>query len=320
MAQIICHSLLFTLGLFILIVSSDWLIQGGVKFSYIFKLTPLFIGLIIVAFGASMPEGSVGLVAAVKNHKYIALGNIVGSNIANISLILGLCALIRPLEVNKQIFKRELSIMVLSSLLLYVLSLDLLISRGDGVIFLTAFTIFFFLSYRDAKRSSGEEQEVGDFKFKKLVENTTSRALISGIVAASLMGIVVGANFMVRGGASLAKTFGVSPWVIGVTVFAVGTSLPELAASLSASFRNLPSISVGNVVGSNIFNVLFFMGIISLVRPINLEPRMLKFELPVLLLFSVMLFVLMRTRYKLSRAEGLLMVLGYAAFIVVLVR
>jgi len=136
----------------------------------------------------------------------------------------------------------------------------------------------------------------------------------------SLLGVILGADFMVKGGSSLARIFGISPWIIGITIFAIGTSLPELVASLTASFKQVHSISVGNIVGSNIFNILLVLGIVSLIRPINLDPSILTFEMPALILFSVALFVVMRTKYRITRGEGLALFLGYLVFLVFLLK
>jgi len=318
MLEISLNTLLLVVGLGLLIISSDWLIQGAVKVSFLAKLTPLFVGAVIVAFGTSAPEAGVSIVAAVRNYKDIALGNIVGSNIANIGLILGLCAILRPLNVSKRIFKKELPIMLLAMALLYFLSFDLIISRQDGLILILAFIIFCFISYRSAKELF-DEQEIRGFEFNKVMKNFNSPFRVSLIILLSLLGVIIGADLMVRGGANLAKTFGISPWIIGITIFAIGTSLPELAASLTAAFKNVHSISVGNIVGSNIFNVLFVLGIASLVRPIALEASILRFELPVMLIFSAVLFIVMRTKYKITRWEGLTMLLVYVCFIYFLI-
>ena len=318
--DILLSSLLLVVGLIVLVISSDWLIQSSVKLSFLYKLTPLFIGLVVIAFGTSAPEAGVGIVAAIKNHKQIALGNILGSNIANIGLILGLCALVFPLKVrNKDIFKREMPIMIFSVFLLYILSLDLVISRLDGTIFIICFLIFCFISYRGAQKYF-DSAEIEGFRFRKLLANVNSRFLTFGCILLSLAGVIFGANLMVKGGVSLAEILGISPWIIGIFVFAVGTSLPELVASLTASVRKVPSISVGNIVGSNIFNILFVLGIVSLIRPISLDSSILKFEFPVLIGFSFLLFTVMKTQYKITRWEGLVMFLGYITFIFFVIK
>ena len=317
MNEILLNLLIFCVGLAFLIVSSGWLIQSSVKFANFVRLTPLFIGAVLIAFGTSAPEAGVGIMAAIRNHKGIALGNIIGSNIANIGLIIGLCALIRPLKIQKAIFKREVPIMLLATVLFYVLASDLLLSRIDGMIFVALVIIFCILSYLGSKKSF-DESEMSDFSFNKTIGKVKSRSGIIFIIAASLVGIVIGADIMVRTGSRLAEIFSVPAWIIGITVFAIGTSLPELVTSLTATFKKVSSISVGNIVGSNIFNIFFVLGVVAIIRPINIDPSLLRFELPVLLVFSIVFFTVMRLRYTISRLEGLLLFLGYIAFIVFL--
>lgn len=312
--SIFSNSSLFLLGLVLLIASSDWLIQSSVKLSYIFRLTPLFIGLIVVAFGTSAPEAGVGITAAIMDQKDIALGNIIGSNISNIGLILGLCAMVVPLKVNKSIFKRELPIMLSAVLLFYLLSLDKVIGRLDGVIFIIFFIVFIIVSYKGSK-DSFDQGELDNFKFRKIFRKANSKPIIFALAFVSLIGVMLGAYLMVKSGARLAAIFGISPWIIGITVFAIGTSLPELVASLSASLRKVPSISVGNIVGSNIFNILFVLGIVALIRPIRLSSSLLGFEFLALLFFSVIICIFMRTGYKISRKEGLVLFLSYLIFL-----
>lgn len=319
MTEIFFNICLLFVGIFILVLGSDWLVQGCVKVSFLCRLTPLFIGLVLIAFGTSIPEAGVGIMAAIRNQKAIALGNIVGSNIANIGLVLGLCALLRPLDVNKSLLRREMPLMLLSMVLLYVLSLDLVISRLDGLIFIFFFMVFCFVSYKGAKKSF-DDKGVGDFKFKKQLEKMNSFPPALLVIILSLSGIIFGADLMVRGGVALARIFAVSPWIIGVTVFAIGTSLPELTTSLTASFKGIPSISLGNIIGSNIFNILFVLGIVTLIRPVELEPSILRFELPVMFCFSIVMFVVMKTGHKITRLEGLAIFLGYIIFLFFLLK
>jgi len=278
------------------------------------------VGLVFVAFGTSTPEAGVGIVAAIQGQKNIALGNILGSNIANIGLVLGLCAIFWPLKIkDKSIFRREMPIMLLSVILLYLLSLDLVIGRFDGLIFIALFITFCVLSYKKAKKLFNEE-EIQEFELKKSLKDTSRFNIILSIVLISLVGVFTGAYLMVEGGVRLAKIFGISPWIIGVTVFALGTSSPELATSLVAAFKKVPCISVGNIVGSNIFNILFVLGIVSLIRPITIEASVLSFELPAVFIFSLFLVIVMKAGYKITRTEGLVMFLGYIGFIVLLIK
>jgi len=310
--------LLFIVGLIILVISSNWLIQASVKLSLLFKLTPLFIGAVLVAIGTSAPEAGVGIMAVLRDQKGLALGNVLGSNIANIGLVLGLCAIFRPLEVDKRIFKREVPFLLFSVFLFWFLSLDLLLSRLDGVIFISAFVIFCFISYFGAKKTF-DCDEIKNFKIKKSLDKFTTHPPVLLVVLFSLAGVVWGADIMVRGGVGLAKIFAISPWIIGITVFALGTSLPELATSLTASIKNVPSISVGNIVGSNICNIFLVLGLVALIKPINLDPLILNFEMPALIIFTLVFFTLMRIGYRISRRKGLIMFLGYLGFLVALI-
>jgi len=311
--------ILFLIGLFLLVFAADWLIQACVKLSFLLKLTPLFIGLVLVAFGTSAPEAGVGIAASMRDQNTIALGNVLGSNIANIGLALGLCAVFSPLSIaNRAIFKREVLIMLLSVVLLFCLSLDLVISRLDGIILISLLIFFGVVSYRGSK-SSYDDKEVRDFELKKRLRDTNFRGLSVFIIALSIAGIIIGADLMVRGGVGLARAFGISPWLIGITVFAIGTSLPELVTSITAAIKKAPSISVGNIVGSNVFNILFVLGVVALIRPIALQAAVLRFEFPAVFIFSSGLFLAMRTGYKITRAEGALLFLGYIVFIALLI-
>ena len=186
---------------------------------------------------------------------------------------------------------------------------------------MVCFIIFFFISYKGAKRyPSSSKDETDNFTFRKPFKKDNPKIIVLVFTLVFLLGIILGADLMVRGGVSLAKIFGVSSWVISITVFAVGTSLPELVASLTAIKKKVPSISVGNVVGSNIFNIFFVLGIIAMMRPIGLQPAILRFEFPVLLVFSLILFVVMKTNYRIARWEGFTMFLGYIGFLFFLLR
>ena len=306
------------MGLILLVFATDWLIQGCVRFSRLLKLSPLFVGIVLVAFGTSVPELGVGVIAAAKGQSIIGLGNVLGSNIANIGLIIGLCALLWPVDVvNRNIFKREMLLMLISVPFLFVLTLDLVISRFDALLLLLLFGVFCTVSYKGA-REGYDEKELEGFELKRLLKNANSK-ISSLVIVISLAGVVLGADLMLRGGINIATIFGINPWFIAVTVFAVGTSLPELAASLVASAKKLHSISVGNIVGSNVFNILFILGIVALIQPIVLPASILKFELPAVFLFSLALLIVMKTAYKVTRSEGLFLFLSYIAFIVLLI-
>ncbi|MFO8052603.1 MAG: calcium/sodium antiporter [Candidatus Omnitrophota bacterium] len=316
--EILFNSLLFSLGLILLIFSSNWLIQSSVKISSFFRLTPLFIGLVIIAFGTSAPEAGVGIIATLKNQEGIALANIIGSNIANIALALGLCSIFIPLKVDKKVFRKEFPFLAVSTLALYFASLDFIISRAEGVIFLLLLSIFCFVFIRGS-RDGFIEKEIKDVKLNKLFNKIKAPFSLIALFILSLLGIVGGAHLMVEGGVHLAKFFGITPWIIGITLFALGTSLPEIASSFTAAIKRVPSISIGNIIGSNIFNILLVIGIVALIKPLSVNPSVVKFELPVLLGFTFLLFTVMLTHYKIVRTEGVILTLSYIGFLIWLI-
>ena len=198
MIEIIFNIFLFLLGLFLLIYSADWLIQVSVRLSLLLRLTPLFIGLIIIAFGTSAPELGVGIAAAAKNQSIIALGDVIGSNIANIGLILGICLLIRSIKINKKIFKNEFPVMVGSVVLIYILSKDFILSRWDGVIFLIVFFSFCIFSYKKARRDFNSEELAG-IRINKYLQKIESKSLLFPLIFLFLVGLIWGASLMVKG-------------------------------------------------------------------------------------------------------------------------
>ncbi|MCF7871373.1 MAG: calcium/sodium antiporter [Candidatus Omnitrophica bacterium] len=316
--EILFNGLLFLFGLFVLVAASDWLIQASVKISLFFRLTPLFIGLVIIAFGTSAPEAGVGIVATLKNQGEITLANIIGSNIANIALALGLCSIFVPLQVDKGIFKKEFPFLAVSTLALYFAGFDLVISRMEGFIFLLLMIIFVF-SFIKSSRDGFIEKETKSIKLNSLFNKVKSPFITCILLLLALAGVVWGAHLMVDGGVYLARFFGISPWIIGITVFALGTSLPEIASSFSAAIKRVPSISIGNIIGSNIFNILLVIGVAALIKPIYINPSVLKLELPILLGFTFLLFTVMLTHYKIVRIEGLILTLSYVGFLIWLI-
>ncbi|HEC69676.1 MAG TPA: calcium/sodium antiporter [Candidatus Omnitrophica bacterium] len=305
---------IFILGLIILSISSDFLIKSSVRLAHLLRFTTLFIGLVFIAFGTSLPEASVSLVAVIKKYKDIALGNIVGSNIANIGLVLGLSGLIKPLRVDRSLLKKEVSIMVLSTLFLYIFSLDGLLSRLEGLIFIWGFCLFFVFTCKSSKLNKDKEIDSQEFKVGGLFSKVNSKLIIFFYFLLSLAFLLVSANMMVNSGVNIAKFFKISPWIIAITVFSVGTSLPELAASISASVKKVSSLSVGNVIGSNVFNILVVLGLASLIRPITLDKSILNFELPILIIFSIIVPLFVKSGF--SRFKSFILFLGYILFLI----
>jgi len=302
----------FLLGLFGLYWGAESLVKGSSHLAQTFGIKPIVIGLTVVAFGTSSPELVVSLTAALKKSPGLAIGNIIGSNIANIGLILGLSALVSPLKIELNLLRRELPTMIGVSLLLYLMALDLEISSWEGLLLFSGF--IGYIGYHLYSTIQASRTHQGNINGGVLHENG-SRTKNALLVLTGLILLVGGAHLMVRSGVSIARAAGVSEVVIGLTLVAIGTSLPELATSLVSARRRASDICVSNVIGSNIFNTLLIVGVVALITPLEVERNLLFFELPVMLLFGLVLIPLMKTGFVLNRLEGAFLSAGYIAFI-----
>jgi len=305
---------LFCLGLLILSFGAKWIVSGSSNIALVMGIRPIIIGLTIVSIGTSLPEFVVSFVAAINETKDIALGNIIGSNIANIGLVLGLAAMVRPLKMNETTIKKEIPIMVGTSILFYLLALDKQISALDGFILIVGIILFlvycFYVARYDKNQAKNLTQEYHIPTNKNLSVKHEFLLIMSGVV-----GIILGARLMVDSAVNMAREFGLSELFIGMTIVAVGTSVPELATSMVAAFQNKDEISVGNVVGSNIFNIGMVVGIIAMISPFSVEEITLKREFLIMLAFSVVLFLMVLQKPLLTRARGLFLLIGYSIFI-----
>lgn len=311
--------LTFPLGLVLLIIGAEWLVRGAAKLATSFGIAPLVIGLTVVAFGTSAPELAVSVQAGLSGNGEIALGNVVGSNIANILLILGISALIVPLSVHSQLVKLDVPIMIGVCAALWIICLDGRITRIDGGLLciglLAYIALLVWLSRRGKAPASELEEVVGEEDPAQL---RTGRArLINGLlILFGLALLVLGANWLVDGATTVARALNVSDLVIGLTVVAVGTSLPEIATSILASIRGQRDIAVGNVVGSNIFNVLCVIGISAFVTPDDfpVPAAALQFDLPVMFAVAVVTFPIFFTGGRINRLEGGLLLAYFIAY------
>ena len=305
---------LFVLGLLLLVAGAEVLVRGASRLAARVGISPLVIGLTVVAFGTSAPEMAVSVKSALSGQAGadIALGNVVGSNIFNVLFILGLSATIAPLIVSQQLVRVDVPIMVGVSVLTLLLALDGTISRWNGALLfggIIAYTVFAIVQSRKEERAVQEEyaQEFGD-KPKSSVALATNL----GFILAGLAMLVLGSNWLVDGAITIARTFGVSELIIGLTIVAAGTSLPEVATSVMASIKGERDIAVGNVVGSSIFNILAVLGLAALVASdgINVAPSALRFDIPIMIAVAVACLPIFFTGYSIARWEGLLF-LGY---------
>ena len=322
------QSILFTAGITGVYFGAEWLVKGSSKLSRDLGIKPIVIGLTVVAFGTSSPELAVSLTASIKGSNDIAIGNIIGSNIANIGLILGISAIVLPLQVEKIIMKRELPLMIAISAALYIMAIDKKIGLIDGVILFTG--IIIFVSYQvyntlNSKRKSGNSTGNADGK-TCITENADKQSpagrkhLLYNIlyIVIGLTCLLIGSHILVKSAIFIAGRLGVSEMLIGLTVVAFGTSVPEMATSVVSVLRKEADICVGNVIGSNIFNILMVIGSVALVRPLNVARETLFFEFPVMLLFSVALIPMIRGNLRVNRLEGCLLTAGYFVFIFLL--
>ena len=293
-------------GLVGLFLGGEALVRGSVSIAHKMSISPFVIGLTVVGFGTSTPELLVSVQAALKGVPDIAIGNIVGSNIANVLLIVGVTALVWPIHVAGSALRRDTTIMILSALALVPLFAMGEIGRVAGLTLvagLIAYLVWTFLKPR--QEASDDEAEAA--------ATPIVHALLW--VALGLVALLFGARFLVDGAVSVAQDFGVSEAFIGLTIVAIGTSLPELATSLIAAFRHQSDIAIGNIVGSNIFNVLGILGVTSIVAPIPVAPRFLTFDLPIMIVVSIVLTGLLLLHQKIGRRTGAVMLLAYCAYL-----
>jgi cation:H+ antiporter len=299
------------LGGVMLYYGAEFLVKGGVSIALKFKITPLVIGLTLVAFATSAPELAVSISASLKGSGDVAMGNVVGSNICNIALILGLSALIAPLPVNKKLLKLDMPLMFVASLLLTgCFLLNHGVNRWQGAIFFLGILTYTVWSIYASRKEGVSEDDGGDEVEIKEVKTWLSILLVVG----GLLILVFGAKFFVGCATFVAAKLGVPEAVIALTIVAFGTSLPELATSLVASLKGEGDIAIGNVVGSNIFNILFILGIAPLIHPFA-APGIKVLDLGMMLLVTILLVPFMRTKYQISRVEGGILFALYIAYI-----
>ena len=304
------------LGLTLLAFGGEALVRGASRLAAILGVSPLVIGLTVVAFGTSAPELAVGVQASVAAEPDIALGNVVGSNIFNILFILGFCALLVPLVIAQRILFHDVPIMIGASILVFGLAFDGRIGRADGLLLLFLMAGYVFFVVRHSRRENKEIRTVYESEYRS-IERFTPRALGLQLlnVVAGLTMLILGARWLVWSAAETARLIGVSELVIGLTVVAAGTSTPEVAASIVATIRGERDIAIGNLVGSNIFNLLAILGAASVVSPngIPVAPAAFSFDLPVMIVVAVACLPVFFTGHKLARWEGALFV-GYYIF------
>lgn len=301
-------------GLVLLFVAGELLVRGSVALAIRLGVSPLMIGLTVVGFGTSMPELVTSLQAAVAGVPGIALGNIVGSNIANVLLILGIAAVVCPILCPVRTVARDGGLMLAASLVLLALTAEGVLSRFDGVLLVLGLAGYLWFVWHQERRHPPSD-DVADGARPR--PGAAGALLDVALVLFGFLGLVVGARLLVFGAVDLAAILGVSDTVIGLTVVAIGTSLPELATSLVAALRRQPEIAYGNIVGSNIFNVLGIAGVTAFAHPLSVPAEIVRFDLPLMIGVILIMTVFAATGSRVTRAEGATLFIGYCAYVAV---
>lgn len=306
--------LLMAVGLLVLGLGAELLVGGSSRLALRLGISPLVIGLTIVAFGTSAPELAVSILSALGDHSELALGNVIGSNIANIGLILGISAILCPLKVEIGLIKEEIPFLIAVSIALGVMLWDARIGVIDGFLLIGGLIAYLAFSYWQGQKE--DVPEVGDLALQPVVpRESTSRLYVHLImIAAGLALLVFGSDFFVDNAVELARLLGVSEAVIALTLVAVGTSVPELATSTLAAVRGKTDIAVGNVIGSNLFNILSVLGITAVISPITSSPYFIS-DYVVMIVFTLLLLPLAKSDVTLSRREGVFLIAAYAGYI-----
>ncbi len=316
------------IGFVVLSYSADKMVEGASNLAEKLGISPMVIGLTVVAFGTSLPEMVISLSASFKGNPEISVGNAVGSNIMNAALILGIAAIIQPITCTKQLIRREVPIMIGSAALVWWMAhTEQIISRNEGLVLLSLFFLYNYLSYKWANQETDkkalEEDLLGDVQTSKQTSNFSNLMIMGG----GLIGLIIGAEALVRGATAIAKSVGVSDEVIALTLIAIGTSLPELATSVAASRKGKSDITLGNVVGSNIFNILGIIGLAAVACSFNapdagnvlrVSDNMIGIHIPLMVVVSLGVLPIMSTGLKIVRGEGILLLLVYFAYTVIL--
>lgn len=312
--------LLLIIGLVLLVKCADYMIDGAVELTAIFGFSSLFVGLSITALGTSAPEAAVSIKAAVSSYPSISFGNILGSNIANIGLVVGLGALLWTIKARESTIKKEVPFCLFVAILTVLLVRDdwygrshLTLSRLDGILLLALFSLYICYLYFMARKDRMVFRLATD---RPKIEHSRREVLKASVfLVIGIAGVLVGANLIVDNAAIIARRLGVSEILVSVTIIALGTSLPEMATSLAAMKKGENDIAIGNIVGSNIFNILFVLGLTATIRPITFPLLAFK-DLLLVVGISAILFVFVYTRSKISKKEGGTLLLFYTAYIV----
>jgi len=310
--EIAINAILTVVGLVLLCFGGNWLVSGGVAIARKFRISNLVIGMTIVAYGTSTPELAAS-VAAAGEHSAIILGNIIGSNIANVGMVIGIAAIIVPLAVNKSVLRKEIPIMLGVSILLVLLSIDGELSKYDGILLLAGLGVFAYYTFKDAMKQRAENKEENKKEIKQGANNVYLKS--AGLIGIGVVLLYVGAILTVDNAVILAKEFGLSEKIIGLTVIAIGTSLPELITSIIAIRKGHADIGIGNIIGSNIYNILMIMGVGAALGGVMVGADVYV-DYAIMIIFSLSLLIALKTGI-IGRPMGIVLTIGYVAYLIV---
>ena len=299
-------------GAALLYLGSEWLVRGGKGLALNFGISPFIIGLTILAFGSSAPEAITSIVSV--DNPSIIIGNVVGSNIANIGLAIGIAAIAGPMVAKYSTMRQELWTMLLAAIGLCILAILGDITWIAGIVLIALLGVFIYYVFR----VKGSDEEGMEVYTEEVTADTLSTPVLTLLVIVGLVALYFGARFFVDGAVDLAKALRVPQLIIGLVVVAIGTSLPELCISVLAAYRGEADMAVANIVGSNIFNIFFVLGIGAVLTDVPVSESMLMFHLPVMVILSVVMFLLVRFRNKMDRKSGVLLLAIYAAYIAII--
>ncbi|MRH41560.1 calcium/sodium antiporter [Aquibacillus halophilus] len=308
--------LLLLIGFALLIKGADYFVDGSSKIAQTLRVSPMLIGLTIVAFGTSAPEASVSFIAAFEGNSNVAIGNVVGSNIFNSTFILGVTAIVFPLAVQSDTIRKEIPFALLAAVALLLLISDIqlqyseinLITRTEGILLLLFFAVFLYYVFEMARNNRNQIEEN-----PSVTLNTSwTKNLIFSI--GGLVGIVFGGSLVVENSIQIALSLGMSETLVGLTIVAVGTSLPELVTSITAAIKKQTEIAIGNIVGSNIFNVFFILGASATIHPLAVDPKIF-LDMWLMIFVTILLLILSRTHYKISKIEGTILAIIYIIYV-----
>jgi cation:H+ antiporter len=302
------NSGLILISLILLYYGGEFLVQGSLRLAQTFKVSPFIIGATVIGFGTSTPELAVSLMASLQDSGDLALGNVIGSNIANIGLVLGLTALIAPLTIKKKRYIGESPSLTVASLILVVFAWDNYLGQFEGFIMITLLFLYLFRAFYTKENIEIDSSEDIFFTEQK------GKVFQIFLVLLGIMMLILGANWMVEGATGIARKLGVSEWFIGVSIVALGTSLPELTSSLIAAKKGHGEMAIGNVFGSNIFNILMVIGIASLTHPISIDEE-IYIDLIYSMSITCLLLILIRMGYNIKKTDGMILFLCYSSYI-----